>query len=53
MFLSNEKKTLVNKKQNSGNYKIDFDGSNLPSGILFLYIYFRQLFGYKTNDSFE
>jgi hypothetical protein len=33
--LGNEKKTLVNKKQNSGNYKIDFDGSNLPSGIYF------------------
>ena len=33
--LGNKIKTLVNKKQNSGSYKIEFDGSNLPSGIYF------------------
>ncbi len=33
--LGNEIKTLVNEKQNSGSYKIGFDGSNLPSGIYF------------------
>jgi hypothetical protein len=25
----------VNKKQNAGNYSIEFDGSNLSSGIYF------------------
>ncbi|MGC9364957.1 MAG: T9SS type A sorting domain-containing protein, partial [Fidelibacterota bacterium] len=26
-------KTLVNENQNSGKYSVNFDGSNLPSGI--------------------
>ena len=26
---------LVNQKQNAGNYNINFDGSNLPSGIYY------------------
>ncbi|MBL8007562.1 MAG: T9SS type A sorting domain-containing protein [Ignavibacteria bacterium] len=28
-------RTLVNEKKYSGEYKIDFDGSNLPSGVYF------------------
>lgn len=35
-ILGNEVKTLVNENQNSAIYKIDFDGSNLASGM---YIY--------------
>ncbi len=31
--LGNEVATLVNKKQNAGSYQVEFDGSNLPSGI--------------------
>lgn len=27
--------TLINKRQNAGNYEIEFDGSNLPGGIYF------------------
>jgi len=34
-ILGNEVKTLVNKKQNGGNHSVEFDGSNLSSGIYF------------------
>ncbi len=33
--LGREIKTLVNKKQKSGNYKVEFNAGNLPSGIYF------------------
>lgn len=33
--LGKEIATLVNENQNSGNYSIEFDGSNFPSGIYF------------------
>ena len=33
--LGNEIESLVNQKQNSGNYKIEFSGSALPSGLYF------------------
>lgn len=33
--LGNEVAQLVNKMQKSGSYKIEFDGTNLPSGIYF------------------
>ncbi|MBK7104287.1 MAG: Type 1 glutamine amidotransferase-like domain-containing protein [Ignavibacteriae bacterium] len=34
-ILGREVAELVNQKQNPGNYKIQFDGRNLPSGIYF------------------
>ncbi len=34
-ILGNEVATFVNQKQNAGNYNIEFDGSNLSSGIYF------------------
>ncbi|MBK7104627.1 MAG: T9SS type A sorting domain-containing protein [Ignavibacteriae bacterium] len=34
-ILGKEVKILVNEKKNSGNYEIQFDGSNLASGIYF------------------
>lgn len=34
-LLGNETKTLVNKKQSSGRYEVEFDGNNLPSGVYF------------------
>jgi hypothetical protein len=34
-ILGNEVKSLVNQKQTAGIYEVDFDGSNLPSGIYF------------------
>ncbi|MDQ3018972.1 MAG: agmatine deiminase family protein [Bacteroidota bacterium] len=33
--IGNEVTTLVNEKKPAGSYKIDFDGSNLPSGIYY------------------
>jgi len=30
--------TLINEKQNPGSYKVDFDGSNLPSGVYYYHI---------------
>ncbi|MEO6695391.1 MAG: LamG-like jellyroll fold domain-containing protein [Ignavibacteria bacterium] len=34
-ILGNEVATLINEKKNPGNYKVDFNGSNLSSGIYF------------------
>ncbi|MBK8980784.1 MAG: hypothetical protein IPM38_00305 [Ignavibacteria bacterium] len=34
--MGKEVKTLVNKKQNQGKYEVEFDGSELSSGV---YIY--------------
>ena len=34
-FLGREVKTLVNEKQNPGSYQVQFDGSNLASGVYF------------------
>ncbi|MEO8211280.1 MAG: T9SS type A sorting domain-containing protein, partial [bacterium] len=33
--MGQEVSTLVNENQNAGSYKVEFDGSNLPSGIYF------------------
>ncbi len=33
--IGKEIKTLVNGRQNAGTYKVEFDGSNLPSGVYF------------------
>jgi len=33
--LGNEVKTLVNKKQSAGNYQVEFDAANFPSGIYY------------------
>jgi hypothetical protein len=35
-ILGNEIATLVNEEKTAGNYSVNFDGSNLPSGV---YIY--------------
>ena len=34
-ILGNELVTLVNKKQSPGNYEVEFNASNLPSGVYF------------------
>ncbi len=46
-ILGREVATLVNKKQNPGNYKINFNDQNLPSGI-YLYRLFTNNFS-KTR----
>jgi len=33
--LGNEIATLINKEKTAGNYQVEFDGANLPSGIYF------------------
>ncbi len=43
--LGKEIATLVNEQQAAGNYKVEFDGSSLPSGI-----YYYQL---KTGKFVE
>ncbi|MBK7105332.1 MAG: T9SS type A sorting domain-containing protein [Ignavibacteriae bacterium] len=44
--LGKEIKKLVNEKQSPGNYKIEFDGSSLPSGV---YIYQLQVGNFLTS----
>jgi hypothetical protein len=34
-ILGNEVETLVNSKQEPGNYSVNFDGSNFPSGVYY------------------
>lgn len=34
-LMGREIKTIVNKKQNAGNYEVTFDGSEFPSGVYF------------------
>ncbi len=34
-ILGNETETLVNEEKSAGNYNIEFDASNLPSGVYF------------------
>ena len=36
--LGNEITTLINKEMQSGSYEVEFDASNLPSGIYFYQI---------------
>ncbi|HAY33570.1 MAG TPA: peptidase S8, partial [Bacteroidetes bacterium] len=38
-----EIKTLINKKQNSGNYEINFDATELSSGIYFYSLYIDKI----------
>ena len=44
-MLNNELVTLVNKAQSHGSYEIEFDGSELNSGI-----YFYRLQVYPANE---
>jgi hypothetical protein len=46
----NELKTLVGKKQNAGEYKIDFVGSGLSSGV---YFYKLEVYDDKSNQVFS
>ena len=46
MYLGNEIETLVNEEISAGEYEIDFDGSELTSGI-----YFYQLRAEKLNKT--
>jgi hypothetical protein len=45
-ILGREVATLVNKQQKSGNYEVNFDASNLTSGV-----YFYQLQSGNFNES--
>ncbi len=45
----NEVKTLVNKKQDAGNYEIEFDGSELSSGV---YFYKIEVYDERSNQVF-
>ena len=45
-----EVKTLVNQRQNSGEYKIEFNGTYLNSGV---YFYQLEATSNKTNETFS
>ncbi|MBK7978610.1 MAG: T9SS type A sorting domain-containing protein [Ignavibacteriae bacterium] len=45
--LGKEIAKIVNQKQNPGNYKVEFDGSNLPSGIYVYQLQVGNLFNSK------
>ncbi|MGE5458115.1 MAG: T9SS type A sorting domain-containing protein, partial [Methanococcaceae archaeon] len=45
-ILGRELKTLVNKMQSAGQYKVQFDGSSLPSGV---YIYTIQAGDFRES----
>ena len=36
--LGQKVKTLVNKKQSAGNYKVNWDATNKPSGVYFVHL---------------
>jgi len=40
---------LVNKKQNAGDYKVDFEADELPSGV---YFYRLEIYDAKSNQFF-
>jgi hypothetical protein len=44
-ILGREVKTLVNKQQKPGSYKVTFNGKNMPSGV-----YFYRL---KAGDKYQ
>ncbi len=44
--LGNEVATLVNEEKSVGNYEVEFDGANLPSGV-----YFYRLTAAKFSDT--
>ncbi|MGE5431678.1 MAG: T9SS type A sorting domain-containing protein, partial [Syntrophomonadaceae bacterium] len=48
-MLGCEVTTLVSKMQNAGEYRLHFDGSNLPSGI---YIYTIRAGQYRASKKF-
>jgi hypothetical protein len=48
-ILGSEAKALVNEKQNAGNYKVEFDGSNFPSGVYFYKLIAREV-GSSAGD---
>lgn len=48
-ILGNEVVTLVNRTQNSGIYEVDFDGSNLSSGVYYYKIWVSTPTG-ESND---
>ncbi len=48
-LLGNEVAILANKKQNAGYYEVDFDGTELTSGI---YFYRLEIYSAQKNNSF-
>ncbi len=48
--LGKEVATLVNEKQSAGNYSVEFDGSNYPSGI---YFYRLVIDSYVETENFS
>ena len=49
-MLGREVATLVNEEKSVGNYNVEFNGSNLSSGIYFYKIQAGRLFFSEEND---
>ncbi|HMS64051.1 MAG TPA: kelch repeat-containing protein [Ignavibacteria bacterium] len=49
--LGNEIESLVNQKQNAGRYEVEFDGSNLTSGVYFYKLVTGSLRGAKDYSA--
>ena len=48
-ILGREVATLVNKEQKPGNYEVEFDGANLPSGLYFYRIISNNITATKKH----
>jgi hypothetical protein len=46
-LLGNEIKTLMDEDKPAGNYKVEFNGNNLASGIYFYKLTTKDFFEYK------
>ena len=52
-ILGKEAATLVNQKQNTGNYSVEFNGSNLSSGVYYYRLVVSEANPQESGNNFE